>query len=171
MNGDACQHERDGGFRAVMVRRKSRIHAGFRGCANARCVQTAEPQRGPAVKSRTKAHRAKCKKSLSGNIFGAANESLFGVRREKAVINRARAPARQRSRMERSVIRDSREASMPSRISLRSIRATLAITPGQSAKLSKRVVQSTLTLFFPNTISSSRSRSPFIRWNVFGLIN
>jgi hypothetical protein len=60
-----------------MVRRKSRIHAGFRGCANARPVVDAEPQRGPAVKSRTKAHGAKCEKSLSGNIFGAANESLF----------------------------------------------------------------------------------------------
>jgi hypothetical protein len=37
----------------------------------------AEPQHGPAVKSRIWAHRAKCEKSLSGNIFGAANESLF----------------------------------------------------------------------------------------------
>ena len=77
MSGDACQHERDGGFRAVMVRRKSRIHAGFRGRANARCIQTAEPQRGSAVKSRTKAHGAKCKKSLNGKVFDAANESLF----------------------------------------------------------------------------------------------
>jgi hypothetical protein len=37
----------------------------------------AEPQPGPAVKSRTKAHGAKCKKSLSGKVFGAADESLF----------------------------------------------------------------------------------------------
>jgi len=39
MSGDACQHERDGGFRAVMGQRKSRIHAGFRKRANAQCVQ------------------------------------------------------------------------------------------------------------------------------------
>ena len=38
--------------------------------------KTAEPQRGPAVKSRTKAHGTNCEKSLNGNIFGAANESF-----------------------------------------------------------------------------------------------
>jgi hypothetical protein len=38
---------------------------------------TTEPQRGPAVKSRSQAHWAKCEKSLNGNGFGAANESLF----------------------------------------------------------------------------------------------
>jgi hypothetical protein len=37
----------------------------------------AEPQPGPAAKSRNQAHGAKCKKSLSSNIFGAANESLI----------------------------------------------------------------------------------------------
>jgi hypothetical protein len=36
-----------------------------------------EPQRGPAVKSRSQAHRAKCEKSLNGKVFGAANESLL----------------------------------------------------------------------------------------------
>jgi hypothetical protein len=77
MTADACQHERDGGFRPVMGWRKSRIHAGFRQRANARCVQDRRPQPGPAAKSRNQAHRAKWKKSLSCNIFGAANESLF----------------------------------------------------------------------------------------------
>jgi hypothetical protein len=37
----------------------------------------AEPQRGPLVKSRSQAHRAKCEKSLNGKVFGAANESFF----------------------------------------------------------------------------------------------
>jgi hypothetical protein len=37
----------------------------------------AEPQRGPAVKSRSSAHWAKCEKSLNGKVFGAANESFF----------------------------------------------------------------------------------------------
>jgi hypothetical protein len=37
----------------------------------------AEPQPGLEAKSRSQAQGAKCKKSLSGNIFGAANESLF----------------------------------------------------------------------------------------------
>jgi hypothetical protein len=36
-----------------------------------------ERQRGPAVKSRSWAHWAKCKKSLNGKAFGAANESLL----------------------------------------------------------------------------------------------
>jgi hypothetical protein len=36
-----------------------------------------EPQRGPAAKSRVKAHWAKCEKSLNGKVFGAANESFF----------------------------------------------------------------------------------------------
>jgi len=49
----------------------------FAGARMRGAFKTAEPQRGPVVKSRTKAHGAKCKKSLSGNIFGAANESLF----------------------------------------------------------------------------------------------
>jgi hypothetical protein len=37
----------------------------------------AEARRGPAVKSRTQAHGAKCEKSLHGKVFGAASESLF----------------------------------------------------------------------------------------------
>jgi hypothetical protein len=37
----------------------------------------AEPRRGPAVKSRSQAHGAKCEKSLNGKVFGAANESFF----------------------------------------------------------------------------------------------
>jgi hypothetical protein len=37
----------------------------------------AQPQRGPAVKSRSQAHGAKCEKSLNGNVFGAASESFF----------------------------------------------------------------------------------------------
>jgi hypothetical protein len=37
----------------------------------------AEPQRGPAVKSRSQAHWAKCEKSLNGRSFRAANESLL----------------------------------------------------------------------------------------------
>jgi hypothetical protein len=40
-------------------------------------LSVAEPQRGPAVKSRSQAHGAKCEKSLNGKAFGAANESLF----------------------------------------------------------------------------------------------
>jgi hypothetical protein len=36
-----------------------------------------EPQRGPAAKSRSQAHWAKCEKSLNGKVFGAASESLF----------------------------------------------------------------------------------------------
>jgi hypothetical protein len=35
------------------------------------------PRRGPAVKSRSQAHWAKCEKSLNGKVFGAANESLL----------------------------------------------------------------------------------------------
>jgi hypothetical protein len=37
----------------------------------------AEPQRGPAVKSRSQAHWAKCEKSLNGKIFRAACESFL----------------------------------------------------------------------------------------------
>jgi hypothetical protein len=40
-------------------------------------LSDAEPQRGPAVKSRSLAHGAKCEKSLNGNIFRAANESFL----------------------------------------------------------------------------------------------
>jgi hypothetical protein len=40
-------------------------------------LEDAELQRGPAVKSRSWAHRAKCEKSLNGRVFGAANESLL----------------------------------------------------------------------------------------------
>jgi hypothetical protein len=36
-----------------------------------------ERQRGPAVKSRSLAHGAKCEKSLNGKVFGAANKSLL----------------------------------------------------------------------------------------------
>jgi len=36
-----------------------------------------EPQRGPAVKSRSWAHWAKCEKSLNGKVFGAAGESFY----------------------------------------------------------------------------------------------
>jgi hypothetical protein len=36
----------------------------------------AEPQRGPAVKSRSSADSAKCEKSLNGKNFGTANESF-----------------------------------------------------------------------------------------------
>jgi len=49
----------------------------FAGARMRSAFKAAEPQHGPAVKSRNWAHGAKCKKSLSGNIFGAANESLF----------------------------------------------------------------------------------------------
>jgi hypothetical protein len=37
----------------------------------------AEPQRRPAVKSRSQAHGTKCEKSLKGKVFGAASESLL----------------------------------------------------------------------------------------------
>jgi hypothetical protein len=36
-----------------------------------------DPQRGPAVKSRSQAHWARCKKSLNGKVFGAASESFL----------------------------------------------------------------------------------------------
>jgi hypothetical protein len=36
-----------------------------------------EPQRGPAVKSRSQVHGAKCEKSLNGKAFCAASESFF----------------------------------------------------------------------------------------------
>jgi hypothetical protein len=36
-----------------------------------------EPRRGPAVKSRSLTHWAKCKKSLNGKVFAAASESFF----------------------------------------------------------------------------------------------
>jgi hypothetical protein len=36
-----------------------------------------EPQRRPAVKSRSQSHGAKCKKSLNDMDFGAASESFF----------------------------------------------------------------------------------------------
>jgi hypothetical protein len=49
----------------------------FAGARMRGASKIAEPQPGPAAKSRIWAHRTKCKKSLSGNIFGAANESLF----------------------------------------------------------------------------------------------
>jgi len=39
--------------------------------------QDAEPQRGPEVKSRSKAHWAKYEKSLNDGVFCAANESLL----------------------------------------------------------------------------------------------
>jgi hypothetical protein len=39
--------------------------------------KVAEPQRGLAVKSRSRVHWAKYKKSLNGKAFGAANESFL----------------------------------------------------------------------------------------------
>jgi hypothetical protein len=56
---------------------KSRIYGGFRGARTCGRLGDVEPQRGPAVKSRSWAHWAKCKKSLNGKAFGAANESLL----------------------------------------------------------------------------------------------
>jgi hypothetical protein len=57
---------------------KSRVFMRVFASARTRVAfKTAEPQRGPPAKSRSQAHGAKCEKSLSGNIFGAANESLF----------------------------------------------------------------------------------------------
>ena len=65
------------GFGAVMVPRKSRIHAGFRKRANARCVGDRRTAALTGAKSRSLAHRAKCEKSLSGNIFGAAADEIL----------------------------------------------------------------------------------------------
>jgi hypothetical protein len=50
---------------------------GFSQRANGGRLSDAEPQRGPAVKSRSQAHGAKCEKSLNDKVFGAANESLL----------------------------------------------------------------------------------------------
>jgi hypothetical protein len=49
----------------------------FAGARTRGASKVVEPQPGAAVKSRNQAHGAKYKKSLSSNIFGAANESLF----------------------------------------------------------------------------------------------
>jgi hypothetical protein len=57
--------------------RKSRIHARFRNARTRGRRNDVEPQRGPAVKSRSQAQWAKCKKSLNGRVFRAANESFF----------------------------------------------------------------------------------------------
>jgi hypothetical protein len=66
-----------GFVRAVMGGRKSRIHAGFRSARIRGRLSDAGPQRGPAVKSRSQPHWAKCKRSLNGKVLGAANEALL----------------------------------------------------------------------------------------------
>jgi hypothetical protein len=57
--------------------RKSRNHAGFRRARRRGWLGDAEPLRGPTIQSRSQAHWAKCKKSLNGKSFSAANESFF----------------------------------------------------------------------------------------------
>jgi hypothetical protein len=50
---------------------------GFRGTRIRGGLDEIEPQHGPAVKSRSLAHRTKCEKSLNGKVFRAANESFL----------------------------------------------------------------------------------------------